>query len=179
MKYIKLFEDFESQDPYNLSGVSANEKAEMIVDEMEKPEPNLNLVDYLISTGANLDWKNELYDDWTILHYSIFYNRIDIAKVLIDAGMDVNIKNKLNDTPLHFASYYNRNEIVKMLIDADSDINAQEDSGKTALHLAINNDNTQIVQMLIAAGGDKSIEDNYGETASDFAKSEKMKNILI
>jgi len=146
MKYIKLFEDFESQDPYNLSGVSANEKAEMIVDEMEKPEPNLNLVDYLISTGANLDWKNELYDDWTILHYSIFYNR---------------------------------NEIVKMLIGADSDINAQEDSGKTALHLAINNDNTQIVQMLIAAGGDKSIEDNYGETASDFAKSEKMKNILI
>ena len=66
-----------------------------------------------------------------------------------------------------------------MLIGADSDINAQEDSGKTALHLAINNDNTQIVQMLIAAGGDKSIEDNYGETASDFAKSEKMKNILI
>ena len=48
MKYIRLFEDFEPHDPYELMMVPPNKKAEMIMREIEKDEPNLNLVSDLI-----------------------------------------------------------------------------------------------------------------------------------
>ena len=42
MKYIKLFENFEDYDPYELMITPPNKKAEMLIDEIRKPEPNLN-----------------------------------------------------------------------------------------------------------------------------------------
>ena len=54
MKYIKLFENFEEHE---LMNTSSDKKGEMIVRELEKPEPNIELVRELITSGANLDWQ--------------------------------------------------------------------------------------------------------------------------
>jgi ankyrin repeat protein len=175
MKYIKLFEKFENYDPMI---ISPNKKSEMIRDEMEKPIPNLNLVEDLIKSDINLNWQDEGHYKWTILHYTVFYNRIEIAKIMIDAGADVNIKNEDGDSPLHFSAYYDRYEISKMLIDAGADLDMQEDSGKTALHLSVYNNNIKNVKNLMNAGAKTDIKDNYGQTPYDLAKSEEMKEFL-
>ena len=59
MKYIKLFENFEEYDIYELMITTPNKKAEMIMKEIKKSEPNLNLVQDLITMGADINWYDE------------------------------------------------------------------------------------------------------------------------
>ena len=134
MKYIRLFENFEDYDPYELMIIPPNKKGEMLVSEVEKPEPNLNLVRDLITLGANLDWQ----DDYgrTALHYCGQYDHLEIAKMLIEAGADVNIQHDRGWTPLHIFTFYNHSRIVGMLLDAGADKTISDNEGRLPYELA-------------------------------------------
>ena len=134
MKYIKLFENFDSYDPYELMITPPNKKGKMLVEEIQKPEPNLSLVRDLITLGANLNWQ----DDYgrTALHHCGQYDHIDIARMLIEAGVDVNIQHSRGWTPLHVFTFYNHSRIVKMLLDAGADKTIQDDYGRIPYEFA-------------------------------------------
>jgi ankyrin repeat protein len=178
MKYIKLFEAFKPHDPYELMIIPPNKKAEMIVDEIKKGEPNLNLVNDLIVLGANLDWQDEDKYGWTPLHYAIDCGEVEIARMLIEAGADVNVQNEWGKTPLHRAAMRGRVEIVGMLLDARVDVNLQDKGGWTPLHVVASNGRVEIARMLIDAGADKDIRDNVGNLPYDLADTEELKNLL-
>ena len=128
MKYLRLFENFEDYDPYELMITPPNKKGEMIYYETHKPEPNLNLVKDLITLGANLDWQDEY--GWTALHWCAYHNRPEIARMLIDAGADLNIQDSDGFTALHRCAYWNNPEIARMLIDAGADKTIKNDEGE-------------------------------------------------
>lgn len=86
----------------------------------------------------------------------------EIARLLINAGEDINIKFyfqhygeniKLeNITPLMWFIFTDNAEISKLLIEAGADINAKDKSGNTALYYAKEKNNNKIEQLLIAKG---------------------------
>lgn len=85
--------------------------------------------------------KNNLKN--TPLHYACMRNmvnlsfqKVNIAKFLIDKGADVNAKNIYGDTPLHYASM-NNIEITKLLLDNGADVNARNKYDQTPLYNAI------------------------------------------
>ena len=143
MKYIKLFENFEDYDPYELMITPPNKKSEMLVQEINKREPNLNLVSDLIVLGANLDWQNN--DGWTALHLCAYFNHPEIAKMLLDAGADVNIQDEDGYTALHVSAFNNRIEITQVLIDAGADKTIPNNDGELPYELA----NTQELKELL------------------------------
>ena len=59
--------------------------------------------------------------------------------MLIEAGADVNQKNKYGRNLLHVAVIYGNVEIVKLLIDHKVEINFRDNRGYTPLHLAAAN----------------------------------------
>ena len=134
MKYIKLFENFEDYDPYELMIIPPNKKGEMLMKEIKKDKPNLNLVSDLIVLGTNVDWQ----DDYgrTALHYCGQYDHLEIAKMLIDAGADVNIQHSRGWTPLHIFTFYNHSRIVRMLLDAGADKTISDNEGRLPYELA-------------------------------------------
>ena len=134
MKYLKLFENFDSYDPYELMIIPPNKKGEMLMKEIKKDKPNLNLVNDLIALGANLDWQ----DDYgrTALHHCGQYDHLEIAKMLIDAGADVNIQHSRGWTPLHIFTFYNHSRIVRMLLDAGADKTISDNEGRLPYELA-------------------------------------------
>ena len=102
MKYIKLFENFEDYDPYELMMIPPYKKTEMIMNEIKKEDKaSLNIVRDLIFLGANLDWQ----DDWsnTALHYCATRDLPEIARVLIDAGANLNIYGNNGKLPYELA----------------------------------------------------------------------------
>ena len=93
MKYIKLFENFEGYDPYELMIIPPGKKSEMIIKEIKKEDKaNLNLVNDLITLGAYLDWQDS--SGTTALHWCAYKNHLRIARMLIEAGADLNIQNE-------------------------------------------------------------------------------------
>ena len=178
MKYIKLFENFEPYDPYELMIIPPGKKAEMIIREINKEDKaNLNLVNDLIALGADLKWQDK-EDGETALQLCARTNHPEIARVLIDAGADLNIQNDDGRTALYVSAYWNRPEITKMLIDAGADLNIQTEYGSTALHYCAVWDHSRIARMLIDAGADKTIQDNNGNLPYELADTQELKELL-
>ena len=178
MKYLKLFENFESYDPYELMIIPPNKQAEMIVGEIKKGEPNLNLVSDLIALGANVDWRDEENYNFTPLHVAAEYGSVELARILIDAGANVNVQNEWDSTPLHVAASRGKVEISRMLIGAGADVDAQDEVGWTPLHWAAWNGEIESVRMLIDAGARKDIHNNKGRLPYELTYNQELKKLL-
>jgi ankyrin repeat protein len=137
MKYLKLFEDFDPYDPYELMMIPPNKKAEMIIGEIYKDEPNLNLVRDLITLGANLEWQDEDNYNYTPLHLAVREGSVEIARMLIDAEADLNLQHTWGSkTPLHEAALWGRVEIAHMLISAGARKDIRDEWGRLPYDLA-------------------------------------------
>jgi ankyrin repeat protein len=61
---------------------------------------------------------------------------VEIAKMLLDAGADVNVQNEYGWTPLHEAAESGRVEIARMLIGAGARKDISTNRGKLPYDLA-------------------------------------------
>ncbi len=59
----------------------------------------------------------------TPLHYAAYRADIASAKLLLDAGVDINVRNSFGNTPLHKARDA---ESTKLLLDAGADVNVRK-----------------------------------------------------
>lgn len=60
----------------------------------------------------------------------------EAAKVLLDAGANVNAVNEADTMPLHCAAFTGLNEIVQLFVERGADINARDWRGRTPYRLA-------------------------------------------
>lgn len=157
---------YSNIDPYELMIISPNDKAKMIMIECLHTDPNLELIQALVTMGANVNWINEF--SYTPLHFASINNKPEIARMLIDAGADLSVKDDSGLIALHFASWQNSLEIVKMLIESGSDVNALDNIDCTPLHWTTYLSNSEAAQMLIDAGADVTIENIDGHTFYEF-----------
>ena len=79
------------------------------------------IVKYLIKEGIDLDWVDYLNRSVLILLCSTHLNSKseELVKILIDAGADLNIKDKKNQTALYYAAQNNEMDLVRLLIDTE------------------------------------------------------------
>jgi serine/threonine protein kinase len=133
--------------------------------------------DWVISTNVDINTRSDK-DESTILHSALNHvvrrdqkteEKTDIAKSLIERGADINIRNKMGQTPLYYAIRGDNTDIAKSLIEKGADINNRDQMGQTPLYYAINEGNTIIVIILIEKGADINIRDSIGRTPLDIA----------
>lgn len=63
------------------------------------------------------------------------FGELEAAKLLIDAGANLNYQNNDGSTALHTASFFGYPEIVKILISKGADKELKNNNGKTALEI--------------------------------------------
>lgn len=59
-----------------------------------------------------------------------------IVEMLINKGVDLSAKDKVEWTALHRAAYAGHDEIVQLLIEKGADPNLKDDAGRTPLYLS-------------------------------------------
>jgi uncharacterized lipoprotein NlpE involved in copper resistance len=101
----------------------------------------------------------------TPLITAAFLGKTEAAKILIEAGADLNYKNADGSTALHTAAAFGKTEAAKILIDAGADLNYKNNDGSTALHTAAFFCHVEIVQALLEKGADKTLKNKTGQTA--------------
>jgi ankyrin repeat protein len=120
------------------------------------------IVEYLVSKGVNIDEKNGHLGN-TALIKACEFGSLDIAKVLVDAGANINLKSKAGFTPLFYAVQKNHKPVVEYLISKGVNVdekNGQE--GSSALYQASYDGLLEIVTMLVDAGADVHLKPTHG-----------------
>lgn len=64
---------------------------------------------------------------------------VEVAKILIHSGADVNNKNYFQQNPLFAAAYNDRADLAKLLIEKGADMNTKDKCGDTPLIISIDN----------------------------------------
>ena len=72
-------------------------------------------------------------DGFIPLHSASRYGHVDIARLLLDRGSDVNVRESQRWTPLHYASRYGYLDLARLLIDRGADVNAHKEDRWTPL----------------------------------------------
>lgn len=121
-----------------------------------------------------------IYAEDTVLHVAAAGHRVEIAKLLLEAGADCGAVGKhRHSQPLHYAAdgyLENPNwdanrqvRTIKLLLEAGADVNAQDKNGATPLHRAVRTRCAAAVKFLLAAGADATLLNKPGSTAFHLA----------
>ncbi|NOT77154.1 MAG: ankyrin repeat domain-containing protein [Cyclobacteriaceae bacterium] len=92
---------------------------------------NLDALRQHIKAGTNLNEKDPFGGSSPLISAAVFGNP-EAAKILIDAGADVNFQNNDGSTALHTSAFFCHPEIVKMLLDKKADKNIKNKYNATA-----------------------------------------------
>jgi uncharacterized protein len=93
---------------------------------------NLEAVKQHIAAGSDLNVKDPFGGSSPLISAAVF-GKTEAAKLLIDAGVDINFQNNDGSTALLTSAFFCRPEIVKMLLDKKADKTIKNKYGTTAL----------------------------------------------
>ena len=93
---------------------------------------DLESVKTLIASGSDINEK-EPASGSSPLTTAAMMNRKEIARLLVEAGADLNQANNDGSTALHTAAFFCRTEIVKLLLENGADKSIRNNSNATAL----------------------------------------------
>jgi ankyrin repeat protein len=111
----------------------------------------------------------------TPLHLAALNNQLEVARLLIANGADVNALSKksvrnVGMTPLHAALLsFHHKEMVDLLISRGADVNAGDTLKQTPLHYAVRNDLKADVELLLANGAEVNSRDIHSATPLHWA----------
>ncbi len=127
--------------------------------------------------------RDDTYKNYTFklggspLLIAVWYNRIQVARLLLENGADSNIHRYYSQTPLHYAARYGFEEMGALLIKCGALLEPKDCSGKTPLYYAVFEEKKGAVQFLLQKGADWAVKDNEGKTPYDIASPELKKII--
>jgi ankyrin len=133
------------------------------------------VVRYLLDHGADVDAQANTKHS-TPLHLASYYGGFKVAQLLLNHGVNVNVRDKMCRTPLHEAltnlddtvpDYYV--DAVRFLLDHGADVDAEDDNGSTPLHVISEHGNVKAARLLLEHGARVDAQDGDHLTPLHFA----------
>lgn len=124
----------------------------------------VDILKALLAAGADQESIDGVSSGYHPLLDALYSWDIEGAKILINAGANVNVSNN-GWTPLLGAGFCEPDEppldVVRLLIDRGADVNARDSGGCSALHSFARRGSTEMCFKLIAAGADVWCRGNF------------------
>ncbi len=136
----------------------------------------------LIYAGFNVNTKDG--NDYTALHVAVEHGNIEIVRLLLKKGANVNAKTNYKKTPILMLeeSFDDEEsstiEILRLLISKGAEVNAQTEEKETVLMMACDGEDFKAVKILLEAGANPNLKDENGETALMKTDSDEIKQLL-
>ena len=128
--------------------------------EYRSQEDGVRVAQLLLERGADVNTRRNDY--WTPLHVASYYGNVEVVRVLLDHGADLeaNAKGDNGEKPLHSVSYgkYRSQEdgvrVAQLLLEHGADVNTRRRNHWTPLHVASYYGNLEVVRLLLDHGAD-------------------------
>ncbi|XP_023314896.1 ankyrin-1-like [Trichogramma pretiosum] len=151
-----------------------------------------NLMELLLRKDANPNLAN--VEGLTPLHIVCIgnSNNIDLVNMLFELSnekyqpVQVDVQDKLGNTPLHYAAYEFCENLMELLLRKDANPNLANVEGLTPLHIVCigNSNNIDLVNMLFELSNEKyqpvqvDVQDKLGNTPLHYAAYEFCENLM-
>lgn len=124
-------------------------------------------VEVAVEEGAAVNSQSSNLGSTPLMHAAWRNEDPRVIRALVEAGAQVNARDRLGRTALMFAVTYNNHYVASELIDHDAAVNTSDDLGRTPLLLAATrNGRSQVVRTLLEAGAHVNARDGEsGATA--------------
>jgi len=116
---------------------------------------------------------------WTGLHQCVRTKNVEMMKILIDNGANLEITDVDGETPTFVVSSSSAPEIIKVLLDAGANPNACAEDGWTWLMMAARQGDYETTKALLGAGADLYLgRDMFGRGALEITAHTMTGNAL-
>ena len=141
------------------------------------------MLKFLLETKANINANNEAGENALFELITRNNPNSEIAKILIDNGINLHYKNKHYGTALHWAAYCGRKNIIELLLKKGAKINEKNKLNWNALMQACVEGHFTTAKFLLEKGSPTDeIDVEKGATVltlAKFSKNSKLINFLI
>ncbi|XP_036368253.1 ankyrin-3 isoform X1 [Octopus sinensis] len=141
---------------------------------------------FLEEGSVDVNWVSYTHDCCPI--HVASQGKMEIVKMLLEAGSKVNVKDNRGNLPLHHAAMKGHTAIIDILMENGSEINVQDKNGWSPLHCAAYWCHLEAAEALIAHGADISLLNKDERSAlhetcrspeDDESKLGKIANLFI
>eukprot|EP00698_Gefionella_okellyi_P023665 TRINITY_DN8147_c0_g1_i2.p1 TRINITY_DN8147_c0_g1~~TRINITY_DN8147_c0_g1_i2.p1 ORF type:complete len:1447 (-),score=339.37 TRINITY_DN8147_c0_g1_i2:189-3998(-) len=137
-----------------------------------------SMVKLLLELGADVDRPHER-TRMTALHQAVIRDQVDIVKILLEAGANVNALNKHGLSPVHIAILKKRADALKLFLETNADALREPTAvGCTPLMLAARLGNTELVKFLLTRGVSARPTDKRGYNALHHAARRNQPEVI-
>lgn len=140
---------------------------------------HFELLKFYVRYDSNLKYGK--FDNYFLLHCCAQYDRIVMAKWLIDRGADVNKSSAYGVTSLHTACFYSKLKMVKLLCaQSQTYLNQVDSFHRNAFNIACGNpENLDIVKFLCTTSIYKNVISTHGESPIGAARRNSAHSIVL
>ena len=154
-----------------------NKATKQLEKELNKSPKNWGKMKQLILDGANVNSTINKSSSITALHCAVDNNgsgpskeSIEVARLLINNGANVDARNLWGHTPLRWTVRLNiSKEMIELLLASGAGINSKDEDGSTVFLAVACYHDIEIIQILLNKKADPNIKDKDNKTALDYA----------
>jgi ankyrin repeat protein len=103
---------------------------------------------FLLLKGADVNLPTQNGYNVYPLHSAAAADNLDLTKLLLEAGAEVNISQQSGVTPLHSAAEHGNIEMLILLLEAGAEVSAKMEDGRAPSHIAAEKGFQEIARIL-------------------------------
>ncbi|KAE8398950.1 ankyrin repeat-containing domain protein [Aspergillus pseudonomiae] len=137
---------------------------------------NPNVLEFLVEKYAHLLSLQDFEGETALFRVTQLWEDHDrqaaIVRILVEAGIDINVRNRRNETAFHNACSHGSYEVVRFLLERGIQTNIPGEGGMTELHYAARDNSPEVVKLLLSHDTfNVHVSTNNGKTPLHMAAS--------
>ncbi|EFJ31795.1 hypothetical protein SELMODRAFT_3903, partial [Selaginella moellendorffii] len=169
---LQMIKELELKEELHIRQQELSRVERYLEEELSLVEQHLHeqqdMIVLLIAKGAD-PCRKDKEGASSPLHLAVGQGEVTIVTALLEAGAEIDKKNKLGHTPLHYAVGQARADIARKLRDKGADFRLEDETGAGVLHFAARGGGKDIFALLDPNGPEVNRATKAGLTPLHFA----------